>query len=285
MKRYLTSTLTAVVAALLLCGGAQAQEAESHLRNVPLPAAEVDRIIHTLTAKETQFRAALNQYGFQRDAVVQTIGWGSQITGEYHRTSRFVFDDSGQRFERIIKFPLPTIENSGLTFTSEDLEDLGGVQAYALEANKLAQYNFTYAGKEKIDELDLYVFDVAPKVMPDPKKIKERFFQGRIWVDDQDLQIVKVRGKGVPEGQQRFPVFETYREQIDGKFWFPTYTYADDQLTFPSGQIIHLRMRVTFSNYERYKAKVRIIEDDNVIDQSEPRPTPTPPPAKKKPPQ
>ncbi len=283
MKRYLTSLLAAVGAAVVLAVGVQAQEAESHLRNAPLPAAEVDRIVHTLTAKETQFRAALNQYGFQRDAVVQTIGWGSQITGEYHRTSRFVFDDSGLRFERIIAFPLPTIQE--ITITTEDIEDLGGVQTFALEANKLPQYNFTYAGKEKIDELDLYVFDVAPKTLPDPKKTKERFFQGRIWVDDQDLQIVKVKGKGVPEGVQRYPVFETYREQIDGKYWFPTYTYADDQLTFPGGQIVHMRMRIAFSNYERYRAKVRIIEDDNVTDQSEPKPTPTPPPTKKKPPQ
>jgi hypothetical protein len=284
--------LVAVLATLALALGAAAQQAspqqqESNLRAVPLPPAEVERIVRTLAAKETEFRKALNNYGFKRDAVVQTIGWGGQITGEYHRTSRFAFDDSGQRFERIIAFPLPTIQE--VTITNEDIEDLGGVQTFALEAEKLTQYNFNYLGKEKIDELDLYVFDVGPKVMPDAKKIKERYFQGRIWVDDQDLQIVKVRGKGVPEGQQRFPLFETYREQIDGKYWFPTYTYADDQLTFPSGQIVHLRMRVTFKDYERYRAKVRIIEDDGVIDESEkppakPTPTPTPTP-KQKPPQ
>ncbi|HEX8071511.1 MAG TPA: hypothetical protein VF546_16265 [Pyrinomonadaceae bacterium] len=282
--------LSAVLAALALVAGAAAQQSpqqqESNLRSVQLAPAEVERIVRTLTAKETEFRKALNNYGFKRDAIVQTIGWGGQITGEYHRTSRFAFDDSGQRFERIIAFPLPTIQE--VTITNEDIEDLGGVQTFALEADKLPQYNFNYLGKEKIDELDLFVFDVGPKVMPDPKKAKERYFQGRIWVDDQDLQIVKVRGKGVPEGQQRFPLFETYREQIDGKYWFPTYTYADDQLTFPNGNIVHLRMRITFHDYERYRAKVRIIEDDNVTDQSEKppaaKPTPTPTP-KQKPPQ
>lgn len=242
---------------------------------------DVERIVQALTSKETQFRSALNQYGFKRDAVVQTIGFGGQITGEYHRTSRFAFDDSGKRFEKILFFPLPTITE--VQITPEDLEDLGGVQTFALEAAKLNQYNFNYIGKEKIDELDLYVFDVTPKSLPDPKKSSERFFQGRIWVDDQDLQIVKVKGKGVPEGNQRFPTFETYREQVDGKYWFPTYTYADDNLVFPSGQVVHLRMRITFSDYERFKAKVRIIEDDNVTDQSEPaaKPTPTPLPKKK----
>ena len=284
MRRYLTSMLAAVGAALALAVGAQAQQPESHIRNVPLPPGEVQRIIQAFTAKETQFRQALNQYGFKRDAIVQTIGWGNQITGEFRRISRFAFDDNGQRYEKIILAPMSTV--SEITITAEDLEDLSGVQTFALETNKIPQYNFTYVGKEKIDELDLYVFDVAPKVIPDAKKISERFFQGRIWVDDQDLQIVKVRGKGVPEGKQRFPVFETYREQIDGKYWFPTYTYADDQLVFNGGTIVHFRMRITFTDYERFRARVRILSDD-VVDQSEqqqkPAPTPTPTPQKKPP--
>ena len=276
--------LAAAFAALTLSAGARAQKTEeSHVRNVPLAAAEVERIVQSLTAKETEFRQALNQYGFKRDAVVQTIGWGGQITGEYHRVSRFAFDDNGHRFEKILSFPLPTVQE--ITIEAEDIEDLGGVQTFALEAHKLPQYKFNYLGKEKIDELDLYVFDVGPKVMPDPKKTKERFFQGRIWVDDQDFQIVKVRGKGVPEGKLRFPTFETYREQIDGKYWFPTYTWADDQLVFDTGQVVHIRMRVTFNDYEHYKAKVRIIEEGTPGDLSEPKPTPTPTPAKKKPPQ
>ena len=192
--------------------------------------------------------------------MIQTIGQGGQITGEYHRVSTFVFDDQGNRFEKIGFFPVPTIVD--LQITNEDIEDLGGIQPFALEANKIGQYNFTYVGKEKIDELDLHVFDVAPKVMPDPKKSKERYFQGRIWVDTKDLQIVKVRGKGVPEGKQRFPVFETYREQIDGRYWFPTYTYADEELVFPSGQVVHMRMRVRYMNFERLRGRATIIEED-----------------------
>jgi len=283
MRRYLTSMLAAVVAALALTVCAQAQQEESHIRNVPLPPGEVQRIIQAFTAKETQFRQALNQYGFKRDAIVQTIGWGNQITGEFRRVSRFAFDDNGQRFEKVIMAPMPTITEVGIT--SADIEDLSGVQTFALETDKIPQYNFTYLGKEKIDELDLFVFDVAPKVVPDPKKMKERLFLGRIWVDDRDLQIVKVHGKGVPDDKNnKYPTFETYREQIDGKYWFPTYTYADDQLVFGSGQIVHLRMRITFADYERYRARVKIL-DDNVIDQSEqkPAPTPTPTPQKKPP--
>jgi hypothetical protein len=218
---------------------------------------DVERIIRTFTAKETEFRKALNAYAFRRDATIQTIGMGGQITGEYHRESQFVFAEGGDRFEKITYFPLSTLTE--ITMTQEDLEDLGGVQPFALEASKINLYNFNYVGTERLDELDTYVFDVAPKVVP--KKVSERFFQGRIWVDEKDLQIVKVRGKGVPEGKQRFPVFETYREQVDGKYWFPTYTYADDELVFPKGQTVHLRMRVRYTDYKRFGSKVRVIEE------------------------
>ena len=238
---------------------------------------DVARIIRAFTAKEAEFVRALTQYGFKRDAVMQTIGMGGQITGEYRRTSRFVLNDNGERFEKILFFPMSTM--SELEISAADIEDLGGVNAFALEASKINQYNFTYVGKEKIDELDLYIFDVAPKVMPDPKKTKERLFQGRIWVDDQDLQIVKARGKGVPEGKERFPTFETYRQQVDGRYWFPAFSYADEELVFGSGQVVHLRARVKYTDYEKLTGKVRVIEESEpgAADPSKPKPTSKPP--------
>ena len=109
--------------------------------------------------------------------------------------------------------------------------------------------------------LNLYVFDVAPKVMPNPKKTKERFFLGRVWVDKDELQIVKTRGKGVPETKDnKFPNVETYREQIDGRYWFPTYSYTDEELLFENGSSLHVRMRVKYSDFLLAKAKVKIIE-------------------------
>lgn len=240
------------------------------------PSIDVEKIVRAFTAKETEFRHALAEYAFKRDATVQSIGMGGQITGEYHRTSQFVFNDNNERFEKITYFPLPTLTE--LSVTQEDLEDLGGVQPFALEASKLAQYDFKYFGKERLDELDTYVFDVAPKIVP--KKVSERFFQGRIWVDQQDLQIVKVRGKGVPEGNQRFPVFETYRQQVDGHYWFPTYTYADDELIFPQGNSVHVRMLVRYTDYKRFQSKVKIVD---VADSEELKSQPTPSPAPKKP--
>src|SRR5436305_1593478 len=259
-------------AAVSIVGQTFAQQASGNVRQNGPEAVDVDKIIRTFTAKETEFRQALNNYAFKRDATVQTIGMGGEVTGEYHRVSQFAFDDRGEQFERITYFPQPTLTE--ISFTQEDLQDLGGVEPFALETSKMNRYNFTYVGKEHIDELDTYVFDVAPKVVP--KKVSERFFKGRIWVDQQDSQIVKTRGKGVPEGKQRFPVFETYREQIDGKYWFPTYTYADDDLEFPHGQVVHVRMKVRYTDYKRFKGPVHAVEEGDPGEVSEPPARPTP---------
>lgn len=285
MKHLLSSaflTLGLLAAAPHEISAQPQQTAATAKPSASVPPVDAEKIIRAFSAKETEFQRALSEYGFKRDAVIQTIGLGGQISGEYRRVSRFVMDDSGKRFEKILFFPMPTLQD--LQVSPSDIEDLGGVNAFALESSKIAQYNFTYVGKEKIDELNLYAFDVAPKVMPDPKKSKERFFQGRIWVDDQDLQIVKSRGKSVPESKDdRKPTFETYREQVGGRYWFPTYTYADEEIVFDSGQAIRMRMRIKYTDFEKLTGKVRVIEEGEpgVEDPDNKPTTPPPAPAKK----
>jgi hypothetical protein len=285
MKRLLNINFPATLFLLLVFSTypvafAQQTSTAGTASQATLPPAEISRIIREFTAKETNFRRALNSYGFKRDAVIQTIGMGGQVTGEYHRVSNFAFDDQGNRYEKIVFFPLATMAN----VTEEDIEDLGGINPFALEASKTDLYNFTYVGKERIDELSLYVFDVTPKVIPDPKKIKERVFQGRIWVDDQDLQIEKSKGKGLPETKNnKYPVVETYREQIDAKYWFPTYSFADEELVFGSGEVLHVRMRVRYTDFHPGSGKATITEIDPDTPDPAPRPTPTPAPVKPKP--
>jgi muconolactone delta-isomerase len=244
--------------------------------------AEINRIIAAFTVKETQFRQALNQYSFKRDAVIQSLGMGGQVIGEYHRVSFFTFDDQGNRYEKISFFPMPSFGG----VTAEDLDDLGGINPFALEPSKIDRYNIKYSGREKIDELNLYVFDITPKVVPDPRKIKERLFIGRVWVDDQELQIVKTKGKGVPETKiNKFPIVETYREQFGGKFWFPTYSYADEELIFEKSEPLHIRMQVRYSDFAPARADVRVVDvesggelQNEGTKPSAPKPTPTPKP-------
>ncbi|HYT49430.1 MAG TPA: TonB family protein [Pyrinomonadaceae bacterium] len=277
MRSLVTNSLKPVLFVALLsmaAGLASAQQTTADVKGPSvsgssnLSQAQLDDIIRKFTAKETEFRRALNSYAFKRDALIQEIGMGGQVIGEYHRVSDFTFDDQGNRFEKINFFPMSSLQ--GVILTTQDLDDLGGVNPFALEGAKAAQYNFKYVGKERIDELDLYVFDVAPKVMPDAKS-KERVFVGRIWVDDHDLQIVKAKGKAGPETKKnKFPVVETYREQIDGKYWFPTYVYADDDLIFDNGTDLRIRMRVKYSDFVVGRGKVTITEIGEAPDQLKP---------------
>ncbi|HKR59743.1 MAG TPA: hypothetical protein VJS64_08400 [Pyrinomonadaceae bacterium] len=274
MIRRLSALLMTLAALFLTAPLALAQETGANLSQT-----EINRIIASFTAKEVQFRQALNQYSFKRDAVLQSLGMGGQVIGEYHRVSHFTFDDQGNRFEKISYFPMPSMTN----VTPEDLDDLGGINPFALEPSKLDRYNIKYSGKEKIDELNLYVFDITPKVVPDPKKTKERLFIGRVWVDDQELQIVKTKGKGVPETKiNKFPIVETYREQFGGRFWFPTYSYADEELVFDNGETLHVRMQVKYSDFAPARADVRVVDVESggelQNEAAKPKPTPTPKP-------
>ena len=258
MKNQLSALRLVSLVLLIIASATFSASAQSETAGGMSPA-EADRIIKAFTSKETQFRRALNQYSFKRDALIQTIGMGGQVTGEYHRVSTFTYDDSGNRYEKIGYFPMSTMTE--VTVTAEDLEDLGGINPFALEPSKIDKYNFRYVGKEKIDELNLYVFDVAPKAMPTSKKLEDRLFVGRVWVDDQDLLIVKTRGKAVPETKQnKFPIVETYREQIDGRYWFPTYSYADEELIFDSGNSTHIRMKIRYTDFAPARATLKVTE-------------------------
>lgn len=284
MRKQLSAFLLTAIFLIWAVANISAQTTTpSNITKVQLSQAEIDRIVKTFSEKEVEFRRALNNYGFRREVVIQELGFGGQIKGEYIRNSNFTFDDNGKRYEKIVFFPMPTFGG----VTAEDLEDLGGVNPFALEPGKIALYNFTFVGKEKIDELNLYVFDVAPKVTPDPKKSIDRYFIGRIWVDDQDLLIVKTKGKGIPETKNnKFAVVETWRENIDGKYWFPTYSYANDELIFENGSTLKIKMKVRYFDFKEASSTVKVLDDGEVVDdkpKTEIKPTPTPSPTPKKP--
>lgn len=237
-----------------------AQEGEIVRNN--LNSVEIEQIIKKVTENEDKFRDALTEYVFNRSATVQTIGLGGLITGTYRRDSFMAFK-SGKRFERVTYAPISTLKD--LQVTAEDIEDLGGVNPFAINPQDAANYTFNYIGKQKIDEINTHVFDVRPKGFD--KKSKKRYFVGRIWVDDQDLLIVKSKGKGYPEvGKQKFPIVETWRTNVDGKYWFPAYSASDDDLVFDSGQVVKFRMRVRYEDYKQGQTEVIILDDAETIE-------------------
>ncbi len=243
-----------------------------------------EEIIRRFTQKESELREIWKEYTYTQESKLQVLGPADTIRGEFYQVSDFVFNDAGVRIERIIKAPPSTLDQTGLQMTAEDKNALVNLQPFALTTEDLPNYFVSYVGKEKVDDLNTYVFDVIPKVMSNKRelerlrkqKIEGKFFQGKIWVDDEDLQIVKTAGKTVPEFQYRFPKFETYRENIDGRFWFPTYTYGDDHLEFDTSSY-HVRMVVRYKNYRRFTSDVKILDGTEEVKDEKPAPGANPP--------
>ncbi len=224
----------------------------------PIPAEE---IIRKFSEKEREFRIARGNYTYRQDVSVQELNANDRVLGEYRLISDITFDPTGKRTERIVRAPANTL--TGIQLTPQDLQDIREIQPFVLTSDDINKYNLKYLGKEKIDEIDCYVFEVGPKTI----EKGQRYFQGQIWVDDQDLQIVKTYGKAVPDikekGQENlFPRFETYREQID-QYWFPTYTKAVDTLQFSSGAK-RIRQVIKYENYKKFEADVKLSFGDAV---------------------
>jgi len=217
-----------------------------------------DEIIQRFAAKEKQFKEAREQYAYRQDLLVQTLD-GDTPNGEFREVEDVLFDDKGNRVEHVVFAPQSTLV--GILMTKEDYDDIRRRMPFVLTTDEIPEYNILYVGKQREDELGTYVFDVAPKTIDKNR----RYFQGRIWVDDHDFQIVKTYGKNVPDlgthkrgGQENlFPNFTTWRQQIDGKYWFPVYTKVDDILHFSTGDI-HVRQIVKYEDYKRFGSNVKI---------------------------
>src|SRR5262252_761741 len=215
-----------------------------------------EEIIQRFAAKETEFQLARDQYTYRQDVTVTTPEDG----GDYHEVFDVLFDDQGKRLENVVLAPQPTLRL--ISMSPEDLDDIRHRLPFVLTSEEIPEYNILYIGQQQEDELHCYVFDIAPKQIVG----KKRYFQGRIWVDDHDFQIVKTYGKTVPQiygGKKKnkeehlYPTFTTWREQIDKVYWFPTYTKADDTLHFMTGDI-HIREIVKYENYKKFGSKTRI---------------------------
>jgi len=221
-----------------------------------------EQVIQQFAAKETDFKKAREQYTYRQDVKVQTVD-GDTMDGEYHEVFDVLFDDQGKRLENVVFAPQNTLER--IQMSPEDLDDIRHKLPFVLTSEEIPEYDILYVGQQQEDELHCYVFDIAPKKIEG----KKRYFQGRIWVDDHDFQIVKTFGKTVPDIRKKnnenlFPKFTTYREQIDGKYWFPTYTKADDTLHFSTNDV-HIREIVKYQDYKRFQSKTKITYEGQEI--------------------
>ena len=225
----------------------------------PSPA-QIDDIIQKFAAKEAEFAKARENYTYHQTARIQELEQSGTVSGRWETVSDIVFDAAGKRNEHVTRAPVSTLKN--ILLTPEDLEDLKSVQPFVLTTAELPKYVIRYLGREKLDEIGCYAFAVKPKKVD----AGQRYFEGIVWVDDRDMQIVKSygRGTGVFKKGNAYPKFETYREQIDGKFWFPTYTMANDTLYFSNAAPVHMKEVVRYTDYKQFKSGVRILQVESV---------------------
>jgi len=251
---------------LALTAQTNCEAGNSPLNSAQPQAISVQDLIQKFAGQEAIFKEARNHYTYTQDVTVETVD-GDSVDGTFKETTDVLYDDQGKRIENVTYAPMNTLKRVSLT--KEDFDDFRNHLPFVLTTEDLPEYNIIYAGQQHVDELDTYVFDVAPKKVD--KNGGPRFFQGRIWVDNRDFQIVKTCGKNVPDthkkGQENLsPKFVTYREQVDGQYWFPTYTRADDILHFrDGGGDVHIRETLKYTNYKRFGVKTRIIYNGQPI--------------------
>src|SRR5579863_7059350 len=243
--------------------------AESEISNTP-PSIPVEQIVQKFSQHESEFKKERDNYTYTQNFVFQTLDIDGVPDGEYRLTTEVSFTPEGKRYEHDTYAPVPTI--SRLQFTKQDLDDLRNIQPFVLTAEELPKYNVTYVGRQLVDELHCYIFEDGPKKI----EKDQLYFQGRVWVDQTDLQIVKSYGKAVPDiikknNENIFPHFETLRENITGPYWFPTYTHADDTLRFSSGGV-HIRFTVKYANYKRFGSTHKLGTPEEVKQQPKPQP-------------
>ncbi len=226
----------------------------------PIPA---QQIIDQFTAKESLFREAMANYTYERSVKVETINDDGKVDCQYFEVTDISFTPEGKRFEHVVEAPASSLER--VQMSPADFQDIEERLPFVLTKEDVGQYVLTYVGKQNVDEVGTYVFDVRPKVI----EKKKRYFQGRIWVDQHDLQIVVTNGKNVPDDvraghEDLSPPFTTYRQQIDGKYWFPVYTKGDGVLHFSGGhgylsQDVHMRETLKYTNYKKFGSTIRVL--------------------------
>jgi hypothetical protein len=231
--------------------------------DISAPTVPPEQIIKQFAAKESEFQDALNHYTYRRYARVQTLDDDNKVDGEWYEVDDVVFDSTGRRTEKVVFAPGSTLQR--VMMSPSDLQDISHGYPFVLTAEEIAQYDVNYVGRQKVDEVDCYVFTVSPKVI----EKKKRYFDGRIWVDATDLQIVVTNGRMVPDDTRKgsedlHPPFMTWRQQVDGHYWFPVYTKGEGILHFSGGsgymaQDVHIRDTVKYSDYKRFGSTSTII--------------------------
>jgi len=216
---------------------------EPHPAAPPIPEEE---IVKKFAANEDVMKKAYDAYTFSQTIRVEEM---TDPGGKFTATGEVSFKPDGQRYMRVTKPPESDLKITN--FSLEDVRTIASLPLFVLTTEEIGNYTFKYAGQDKLDDLNTYVFQVTPKQI----NRSRRFFQGVVWIDDHDYAIVKSFGKFVSEipgsgSKLPFSMFETYRENFQNKYWLPTYTRSDDSIPGPNNSELPLRLVIHSSNFK-----------------------------------
>jgi hypothetical protein len=242
------------------------------------PTIKPEEIIRQFAAKESEFQQALNHYTYRRVARVQEIDDDNKVSGEWYEVDDIIFDSTGKRTEKVVYAPGNSLKQ--IAMSPSDLQDIQHGYPFVLTTEVIGQYNVKYVGRQKVDEVDCYVFDVRPKTI----EKKQRYLDGRVWVDATDLQIVVTNGRMVPDDTRKnnedlHPPFMTWRQQVDGHYWFPVYTKGEGVLHFAGGsgymaQDVHIRDTIKYTDYKQFGATMKLLYEGQELPAPDAKPKP-----------
>jgi hypothetical protein len=213
------------------------------------PSIPPEEIIKRFSQKEDQYIVARARYTYKKTVRLEEFGPDGKPSGQLSLVIEAKPGPDGKIYEKTVERPQSSLHY--LEMGPEDFQSLARMPAYPLTTAQLAKYDLKYLGKEVVDEISCYIFQVKPKAV----ERAHYYFDGIVWVDDVYLEVVKTYGKWVNDlGDMRsatmpFNIFETYRENVDGKYWLPNYMRSDDTLSLKDTNV-QVRLVIKWTDYK-----------------------------------
>jgi hypothetical protein len=228
-----------------------------------LTESEIQELIKKFVEKETIYATERQNYVYRQAILLEEMNGGAPSGNKYEIVIDLTYDEKGRRQEVAVRAPVPNLKQ--LIMTPRDEEDLRSTMPFAVTSDEIANYQIDYLGRDVVDELKCYLFSVKPTKMAAGK----RYFQGIVWVDAEYPEIVKTYGRSTgvrpKKDTEEFIKFTTYRDLIDGKYRMPVLTAGDDLLQFDQGNSIEVRLRIKYSNYQRFNVDIKTVIDESTL--------------------
>ena len=214
-------------------------------------------LVRLVAQRETETEKERNEYTYRQNVTIEELDDHGTVRGYYREVRDVIFSPEHERTEQFVGTPVKSLKN--LILTDEDFADVRNIQPLVLTLDQLFNYETRFKGDEVMDDVDCWVLQVRPRQFLSGM----RYFDGMVWVDKKEFNIVRMEGQAVPQirttkQENLFPRFTTIRKPIDGKHWFPVYTYSDDVLHFKNGPL-RQRLRISYTEYKRFGAESKLI--------------------------